>query len=366
MKRLLARLPIGGAKIGRGPSDDRIRARYADVSFDLSYEAVLGAPSDFEAWAEAPRAYLRRRIVESPIVRLELRGNAEARAGDAAFEVFQFDAMQDGRKLPFSYDVDVFPRMADGAAPPLLFIHGHGLVAGESRGGIPRELYADPACYHGIGHALRGSGRRLIAVPNVVHAPLADAVGQHDYPVIWASLAHQALQALRREGAIPAMIDALGVAAGGHTLAALAAVDASVETIGVHGSFFPLDLLRRDYKLHDHPDCYDFRAFMSYTPIFALLCPRPFWLGIGREDALSLKMTGAPPAPGFSGLKRGANSDELLGGALVLESIWRKQGASVEICVNGGGHEDFPIHMYMEWLKAAAPRRAPRTETRST
>ncbi len=347
--KALSRLkPKFGRPLGRaGP-----RPNYSGVLFDLSYEAVLGQREDFMTWADSPRAYLRMHVMEEPPVRLELGTIERREIENATLETFKFEVTHRGSSLPFSYDVDLAIPANGSSAVTMLLIHGHGLVAGESNGQIPTSLYCDPACYHGHGYKLLAQGRCFLAAPNVIHRPLARIAETYDYSVIWAGLAHQALRAIRAEGRIGAQLPVLGIAAGGHTAAALASVDPSVASLGVQGSFFPLDLLRRDFLLENHPDCYEFRAFMTYTTIFAMSAPRPLWLGIGREDALSLKISGAPPAPGFSGLLRGANSDELLGAALILQRIWSKFDAPLEICVNPGGHEDFEIERYLGWQDA--------------
>lgn len=149
---------------------------------------------------------------------------------------------------------------------------------------------------------------------------------------------------------------AVGSAIGGLTALSLAVIDNRAAATVTNSSFFPLELTRREYRIKDHAFCHDYRAFNTYTSVYALLAPRPLMVQMGRKDALWLGHGPAEASSWFSGMKRGATVDETLGAAYVLERLWRTQGAPFELVVHPGEHETVDVARVDAFLRKVASR----------
>lgn len=312
---------------------------YASFRFDLTEAAVLGSAADVRQWQKAPR--------QSFLDQAALVGGAPARVVSSTQSldgpakrtdvVIRFPAVTDAG-ADLDYHVVILAPARGGRGPrwPVVALDGHGDVNGEGRGQAPVRMFVPG----GFAHTLVAQGYTVVGIPTAIHKPFAQLALKVDHTVIWAKLAKDALALVkpRLPGAGPYYL--AGNAIGGLTALSLALIDDDARALYVNGAFFPLELTRREYRIKDHPLCHDYRAFNTYTPVYALLAPRPLVITVGRQDALWLGHHTSPATDWFSGLKRGATVDETLGAFLVLERIWKKFGAPITLDVHPGQHED--------------------------
>jgi hypothetical protein len=190
-----------------------------------------------------------------------------------------------------------------------------------------------------------------VALPNTIHKPFEDKAKTTDYSIIWARLADKALTKIAILLPPKRKFVALGNAAGGLTALVLTIMRDDVLALSTNGAFFSLEHTRREYRIFTHPFCHDFRAFFSYTPVYALIVPKPLQIQMGKKDSLGLGGTAVPKSSWFSGMKRGAIADETLGSFLMLKEIGKKFGVFVEYDNHPGGHEDVDVDAFIAFVK---------------
>jgi hypothetical protein len=313
---------------------------YSDFRFDLTEQAVFGSSRDVKEWQKAPRESFvaqAARVGGAParLVSSTESTNGKTRRTDV---VIRFPAITDDR-ADLEYHVVILAPSGPGKAPPrwpIVALDGHGDVNGEGHGQAPLRMFAPG----GFADRLVDRGFTVVGIPTAVHKPFARLSETVDYTVIWAELAHRSLALVRPQLPGGGAYYVAGNAIGGLTALSLALIDDNARALYVNGAFFPLELTRREYRIKDHPQCHNFRAFNTYTAVYALLAPRPLMITVGRQDGLWLGNGAAPPSSWFSGLKRGATVDETLGAFLLLERIWKKFDAPLKLEVHPGGHED--------------------------
>lgn len=312
---------------------------YSAFRFDLTEQAVMGTANDVRQWQKAPRqSFLEQAaLVGGSPARLISSTDSLDGPAKRTDVVIRFPAVTDaGGDLDYHVVILAPARPAKGPRWPVVALDGHGDVNGEGHGQAPVRLFVPG----GFAQTLVAQGFTVVGIPTAIHKPFAQKALKVDHTVIWAKLAKDVLALLkpRLPGGGPYYL--AGNAIGGLTALSLALLDDDARAIYVNGAFFPLELTRREYRIKDHPLCHDYRAFNTYTPIYALLAPRPLTITVGRQDALWLGHHTSPATDWFSGLKRGATVDETLGAFLVLERIWKKFGAPLTLDVHPGQHED--------------------------
>jgi len=327
---------------------------YATSRFDLTPEAVLGTLDDFQGWATKPRGYLAPKFQAAIPARPQLisRQIAEQREAYVIEHVtFSFPAIcRDGANLDYTVSL-ALPREAGTGRRLALAINGHGEVGGEGRGQAPVGMFK-PGQY---GDALTTSGYVVAAFPNTIHERIAQLAEATDYSVLWARLADMTLDLLMPTLPVSGPVAAIGNAAGGLTALILATQRADIGALATNGAFFSLEQTRREYRIYAHPFCHDFRAFFAYSAVYALACPKPLHIQMGRQDGLWVGSGPAAPQSWFSGTKRGALSDETIGAFLQLQSIWQKAGFPISLHQHSGGHEDVDSAALAAFLKSVLP-----------
>ena len=327
---------------------------YSNVKYDLTMDAVFGSKVDFQKWTAEPRQYLKEKFdsaitIEPQIVRID---PPVARDGYTLTDVeMLFPGVEkDGKDLQFVLMIarSDHPR----SAPTVIAMNGHGEVGGEGHGQAPDGLFKPGA----HGDKLAKDGFTIVAIPDAIHEPFSELAKTVDYPIIWARLADRALTKI-----VPLLppnqkFVALGNAIGGLSTLVLTIMRDDIIALATNGAFFSLEQTRREYRIYVHPFCHDFRAFFTYSAVYALVAPKPLLLEEGKNDGLWL---GAPPAPAndwFSGTKRGPISDETLGAFLQLKQIWSKFGSQISLDVHDGGHEDVDSATFEAFLAQIQPQ----------
>ncbi|WP_316200635.1 MULTISPECIES: hypothetical protein [unclassified Bradyrhizobium] len=330
---------------------------YKDARFDLSASAILGDRAAFESWRNEPLNYIKEQFEGAVNVAPELVGVHDP-IKKAGFAIEQIDLLfphvaQDGADLRYTVAV-ARPDNPNPDLPTIVAINGHGEVGGEGSGQAPTTLFDD----NGHGAYLARGGFTVVAFPNTIHAPFADLSRRVDYSIIWARLADLALTRIKPLlNSNPDYIG-LGNAAGGLTSLVLAIVRPDIKAMAANGAFFSLEHTRREYRIFTHPFCHDFRAFFSYSALYALLAPKPLLIEEGRRDGLWLGYGASHPESWFSGTKRGAISDETIGAYLELKQIWMKFGSLIELDIHDKGHEDVDTSEFVGFVqrvRAASP-----------
>lgn len=314
---------------------------YSAFKFDLTQKALRGGQDDFKAWAKAPIASFRNdAALLAQSVTVQLIESRQEKRADATltFLTYRFDGATDSGAL-FYTAVLAIPVQRNTVPMPVVVFDGHGDCGGECTGSAPRRMFTQD----GFATQMLARGYTIAAFPTAIHKPFEKKAAKVDYPTIWAGLAKQILDGNRLWPQRTRKYIAMGSAIGGLTALSLSLIDSNVVGTVTNGAFFPLELTRREYRIKDHPFCHDYRAFNTYTSVYALLVPRPLLIQVGKDDALWLDHGPVAPSSWFSGLKRGATVDETIGASLVLEKVYAKFSAPYMQAVHAGGHEDVDV-----------------------
>jgi hypothetical protein len=311
---------------------------YSDARFDLTSNAILGDQQEFENWRAEPLEYLKHQFLTSVVTEPSIVKFDEPIRRDgyslAAVEMVFPGIQRNGGDLRYVAVIARPDRQRHALA--IVAINGHGEVGGEGHGQAPKTLFVDGA----HGDYLAKAGYVVVALPNTIHEPLSHLARDTDYSIIWARLADKALDRLKPSLVGTKQFVGLGNAAGGLTSLVLATMRSDVMGLATNGAFFSLEQTRREYRIFSHPFCHDFRAFFSYSAVYALLAPKPLLILMGEKDGLWL---GSGPSEGqswYSGTKRGAISDETIGAYLQLKQIWARSSSPISLKIHTKGHED--------------------------
>jgi hypothetical protein len=323
---------------------------YSDAKFDLTADAVLGDQHAFEKWRAEPLAYIKEYFdkvitVDPKVIKYDEPFKRNGYALTAVEMIFP-GIQRDGGDLHYVALIARPEKQQHEVA--IIAINGHGEVGGEGHGQAPLSMFRDGA----HGDYLARAGYVVIAFPNTIHESLSHLAKKTDYSIIWARLADKALDAIKPSLPGTQQFVGLGNAAGGLTSLVLAIMRPDIKGLATNGAFFSLEQTRREYRILVHPFCHDFRAFFSYSAVYALLAPKPLLVEMGAKDGLWL---GAGPSLGqswFSGTKRGAISDETIGAFLQLKQIWDRSSAVISLDIHHNGHEDVDAGAVDRFAKA--------------
>lgn len=327
---------------------------YAPDQIDLSSNAIFGTASDLLHWQQLPRQRLR---VQAAEIQRDLRvrfASRQTRRNDLA-TVINDTYIVESVKLPspLSYTISRWtPRQNALAGPVIVAFDGHGDCGGECTGKAPERMFQRG----GFGRQLVQRGWTVIGVPTAIHKPLSKLNAKHDFPLIWAALATLVLKQADPSSSPPHDVIYLGNAIGGLTAAAASIIDPRTFATVTNGAFFPLDFTRHHYRIKDHALCHDMREFASYVPFYALLYPLPLMIQVGEEDGLWMGHGPVKSSDWFSGLPRGATSDETVGAALLLQRLWTRAGKDFSLAVHSGGHEELDAIRADQFLKPLLSR----------
>lgn len=323
---------------------------YSPYRWDLTQGAVVGSERQFHQWAAEPTNYFLTQanvVVGSSNVTLTKTVKRETNAGNLSELVFKFRGVADGG-ADLDYSVVILtPNKRNTFKLPVVTFDGHGDCGGECSGKAPQRMFTQ----NGFAYRLAKLGYVVIGFPTAIHGPFVNKSKEVDYPVIWASLARKVLASQKGLDLSSGEYVVAGSAIGGLTALALSIIDSNAKATITNGAFFPLELTRREYRIKNHPFCHDFRAFYTYTSVYALLAPKPLMIQMGKDDGLWLGHGPAPASDWFSGIRRGATIDETMGAAFVLERIYSKFKAPFVFKVHKGGHEDVDTKLIDRFLQ---------------
>ena len=322
---------------------------YAPDQIDLSSKAIFGTAGDLLQWQKIP---LQRLRVQAAEIQRDLRvrfASRQTRRNDLATVVNDTYIVESAKlSSPLTYTISRWtPRQNGLAGPVIVAFDGHGDCGGECTGKPPERMFQRD----GFGRHLVQRGWTVIGVPTAIHKPLSKFNAKHDFPLIWAALAMLVLKQADISSSSPHDVIYVGNAIGGLTAAAASIIDSRTLATVTNGAFFPLDFTRHHYRIKDHALCHDMREFASYVPFYALLYPLPLMIQVGEEDGLWMGHGPVKSSDWFSGLPRGATSDETVGAALLLQRLWTRSGKDFSLAVHPGGHEELDASRADQFLK---------------
>jgi hypothetical protein len=226
-----------------------------------------------------------------------------------------------------------------------VFIHGHGMASYHSRLSLFEP--GSPA------DSLLEHGYIVWAPDNVYHDELLDLFISHDFPLMWAKVAANSRIFIEQSLQDQNRFVLIGIAAGGHTALGMQLYGGDYDALVTSGSFFPLELLRRDYRIQGHPNCFDFRNYVSYLPLFSLCNVKPMQIQMGSQDALWIGDAIPQQKNFFSGTKRGVFTEESGGGILILKHLAKQINEHDEhfsFVLHNGGHTDIDIQQALSFF----------------
>lgn len=312
---------------------------YAPDQVDLSAKAIFGTSGDLVNWQKLPTQRLRQQASEiQKNFRIRLASRKQLRNELSLITNDTYIVESNVLSSPLAYTITRWtPLHKAMPGPVIVAFDGHGDCGGECSGKAPERMFKPG----GFGRDLVQRGWTVIGFPTAIHKPLSSLNRTYDFPLIWAALATQVFH--HAKASSPSdheHVIYLGNAIGGLTAAAASIIDPHTTATVTNGAFFPLDFTRTHYRIKDHSLCHDMREFASYVPFYALIYPLPLMIQVGEEDGLWLGHGPVEPSGWYSGLPRGATSDETVGAALLLQRLWTRTGKTFSLDVHPGGHED--------------------------
>lgn len=330
-----------------------IQYEYCNPLIDIPYEVIMGSEDNFLAWQTNATLQFQNFCNNIPLSEpLDIQWFDEEEIIDGSAMQYSLKWQPDnplyGSAIGGSI---VFPKKRKIDTPVVVFLHGHGMVSGGNEKGR-LSLF----CKDGPAHHLIKNGYIVWAPDNVYHDELMSLHKEHDFPLMWGKVAafsrFYIAKYLQSMGVFQPFV-LMGVAAGGHTALVMQAYSSDYAAFISSGSFFPLELLRRDFRIVGHPNCFDFRNYVSYLPIFLLCIKRPMQIQMGKQDPLWIG--NALPAQGdwFSGTKRGVFAEEIVGGILIAKHLVSKYPDYTNrfsFHLHNGGHTDIDIEKAIEFV----------------
>jgi dienelactone hydrolase len=229
------------------------------------------------------------------------------------------------------------PGSTDRAKPLLIAIHGHEHAPW---GQFPLGLFEKKSWPYSLAKA----GYIVWAPVSMYHDEIKEAAAVYGYIPLWTQIISKGIDhaAIRFFSKLPhSGYAVLGLSSGGHQAFTLMALRQDIKAGVFAGADQPLQFLRTEYRIENHPNCWDIPGIASYTSILAMIAPRPIQFQLGKNDPFYPSGEPFPPQGSwFKGTSRDIYSDEVGGQILILRSIWHLMGGrEVKYFIHNGGHE---------------------------
>jgi|GEM_PF-1500315 len=318
---------------------------YTKILFGLPFEALSGNNAQFLEWKDMAYKEYMKKFKEIPISTLT----------DYSLEDISKQLQDDNRAYALKRIImpleGVDPQYGGLLAIPhiirpdralIVAIHGHE----EASWGAPA---LDNFNNKGWMHHLAEAGHLVYAPISMYHEQIKNLADEYSYPLTWARLVSDSIDFLQttvfKEYPHNGMA-ACGLSAGGLTSWLLMAARPDINAAVIGGSIQPLNFLRNEYRIKDHPDCWDIPWLDSYTAIQSLIAPRPVMIIEGRQDSMFPRLTPLERNSWFSGSQRGISTEEFVGGhLLLLKHVWELSGRAnnLTVFIHNDGHEFKPL-----------------------
>jgi hypothetical protein len=238
------------------------------------------------------------------------------------------------------------PKDFDETKPLIVFIHGHGMVRNFSG-----EHRSDLFTVDDLANQVLKRGYVVWAPDNVIHDQLMPLFRLHDFSDMWAKIINQSWPIVKAILPTNQKRYVMGLAAGGATGLSMIQTNAEIDGLITSGIFFPLDLARRDYRLKNHPFCFDFRKYISFLPLYAMALDRPLHIQMGRQDGLWIGNINMP-SESYSGLKRPVMTEETMGAIFILKQLSNIAGQIFSFKLSEKGHQGLDFNSAFEFINS--------------
>jgi dienelactone hydrolase len=311
----------------------------AAIKDEIPLEAILGNKRQFELWSAGFREKLAAMVNATPGLTPASSSTLNTDLVDGiriTTVAFEYPAASILHGKPGG-GVLAVPAVIDPKRPLIIAVHGH---EHSPWGNYPVTLFTERSWPYEVAK----HGYVVWAPVSMYHEEISAAAATDGYIPVWTQIVSEGLDYAASSvfSKFPHSGYAiLGLSSGGHIAFTLMALRPDIKAGVFAGADQDLQFLRSEYRIRNHPNCWDIPSIASYTSIQALIAPRPVQFQIGRRDPFY--PDGKPFAPdgaSFSGTTRDVLSDESAGHILILRSIWRLMGApEVSYDVHPGGHE---------------------------
>jgi dienelactone hydrolase len=297
-------------------------------TLDMPPEALADAAA-LGAWRASFAATLRARADAVPMSAPSpaVLGAPEVRVG---YSLQRIDHPFPGG--PTIQTLLAVPHTVDPGKPIIVAIHGHEV---SPWGTAPYALFDNDWA-----EKWAQAGYVVWAPSHLWYQALSPFYPAHDYYTVWVRMLERLFDATRMHLPAHSGYIATGHSAGGTSATMLMALRPEFRAGVFGGSFVPLDYLRENYRLSNHPNNWDVRGILSYMPIYALAAPRPVQWQLGKQDPFYPRGT-RQPASGccYPGTPRPVDVTQTFGELFVAQRIWGMLGGPApELQLHEGGH----------------------------
>lgn len=304
--------------------------QYTTPSYDLTYDAVVEGGATFDTWRSGFKLEYKG-MIENNAMSLPspaIVGAPQQRTGYTLKEIgFPFPS------APTFGTLLAVPDVIDPNKPVIIAIHGHELP---ERGTTPWNMFN--AGYWPEKWAQ--AGYVVFAPSHLWYSQLAyyQNLG-NSHHTTWVMMLSRLLDAV--QPFLPAHdgMVATGLSSGAVSASFLMAYRDDISKGVFAGSLIGLTFLRENYRIAGQPNNWDMKHLFDYTPIYALMSPKPVQWQIGRADTFFPRTAPvAPVSSYFPGLPRPVSTQDFLGEWLLIKRLWEIKGGTPDLYVHGAGH----------------------------
>lgn len=310
---------------------------------DISFDAVMGDRTQFDAWAGPFRAMMAAKVAAVGI------GPAGGNIIGPTQVKPTYQLRAYGVQFPSGPTINVFvavPDVIDPDKPLIVALSGHEVPVGEA----PNPIF-DPG---GWGDKWASAGYIVYAPANAFYSQLGifsnGTAGWNDYHAVWVRMQQRLWEYLTTHSLIPETYSGrviTGLSAGCETGAWWSAIEPELFDIAVFaGHMIDLDWLRESQRALGNPPTvrsWSINGVLSFTSLFALVSPDPLMMQLGRTDNFFPRLTRIPATTSSPGEPRPPITDDVLALHFSLKQIWETAGSAYQLDLHNGGHEyDFP------------------------
>lgn len=329
--------------------ESRVAASTASNTFDskkfsrgreLPLEAILGNKDSFLKWKNEFGAWYQSQIRQvSGFDISSVNTIKEESYKGITLKTIRFDYSSESPLFEKAAGgVLAVPEKINKALPVIIAIHGHEF---SPWGDYPLGLFKEERWPYEMVKA----GYVVWAPVSMYHDEIEFSARQYGgFPFVWTKIISNGLD--RIESYVSKYTNSgwgvAGLSSGGQISYFLMAYRPDLRFGVFAAADQDLEFLRTEYRIKDHPNCWDVSGINSFTSIMALLAPRPVQFQLGRSDPFY--PSGKPmkkKGDWFSGTSRPTYSNEVGGNALSVRSIYELFGArsNFSYLTHHSGHE---------------------------
>jgi hypothetical protein len=314
-------------------------------------EVMLGNATALQDWINANRAELIDPIKAAPVPMPTSVWDGLWQTMSGGYDLLQVRIEYAPGSLLYNKVIGSFigrPAVVDPNKPMIIAMHGHEVA---HRGDPPAKLWLD----HWWPEALVQAGFVVMTPPHLPYAQLASLASAHDYHAVWTKFVWGIVTAsLSPPSGAPAFNGMMvaGLSSGGTTASLLMAWRPEILRGVFAGSLLPMEFLRQNYRIINHPDSWNLRNVYSYLPYYLLCADRAVQWQMGKADPFYPDHAPmAPQGTWFPGTDRDVMVTEILGEYTTVRDAAAKLGGKADLVIHEGGHE-FRVREALTFLTA--------------